>query len=100
MIFVVLAAAFFLGATLTGAIFFYFFSYLEVAWIWKIGALLSFLSAAWCGIGLYFLLHKKKPKEIERLKGEFEKFQKECKGAIRGHLKASILFWIHFYRKE
>lgn len=33
-------------------------------------------------------------------KREAEQFEKECKMAIRGHLKASILFWIHFYRKE
>ena len=31
---------------------------------------------------------------------ELDKFQREFKLALRGHLKVSILFWSYYYKKE
>ncbi len=31
---------------------------------------------------------------------DFERFKRECLNAFKVHLKISILFWIHYYKKE
>jgi len=67
---------------------------------WQIWTILAFLSAGGLGASLFLFFREKEKKVKSPLHLELEKFQKECKTAIRGHLKASILFWIHFYRKE
>ncbi len=66
--------------------------------IWFAGAI-AVLSA----LGLLVSLRKKNPdasKSIEVLKQELELQQRQMKIAMRGHLKLSVLFWIHAYRKE
>lgn len=102
MIFVSLTLSLLLGASLTGAILSYFFQCQWMEFTWRIWGILAVLSAVGLGTSLYFYFRemKKKGKVHSHLEVELEKFQKECKMAIRGHLKASILFWIHFYRKE
>jgi hypothetical protein len=89
MIFLNLGLAFLLGASLAGAIFAYFFPF---GFSWEyFGAIALAMAAA-----LLFTFRKRASPPQK----EFETFEKECKMAIRGHLKASILFWVHFYRKE
>jgi hypothetical protein len=101
MIFISLGTALILGAGLTGAILSYFFQCHLVNFTWKTWAIISFFSAAGLGASLHLFFGQKKNKaKSDHLQKELEKFQKECKMAIRSHLKASILFWIHFYRKE
>jgi len=100
MIYLSLSMALLLGAGLTGTILSYFFQCPLAGFTWKIWTLVSLLSAVGLGTSLYFFFREKKKRAESRLQMELEKFQKECKMAIRGHLKASILFWIHFYRKE
>ncbi|MES2273402.1 MAG: hypothetical protein V4487_04355 [Chlamydiota bacterium] len=75
---------------------------------WEIWAAASFLSAAALVLFLFFPREKKEkeeeiklPKEsIEQLREELTKFEREFKSALRGHLKISILFWAHYYKKE
>ena len=100
MFFFSLAMALILGAGLTGTILSYFFQCHLATFTWKIWSAISLLSAIGFGVSLYLFFREKKKKIESHLQAELEKFQKECKMAIRGHLKASILFWIHFYRKE
>ena len=71
--------------------------------LWYVGAI-GFLNL----VGLICLLAFKMEKptqpkmqyEVEQFKNEIQKFQREFKAAIRGHLKVSLVFWIHIYRKE
>jgi MFS family permease len=100
MFFVCLSTAFILGASLAGAVLSYFFQSHPMEFAWQIWAILAFLSAGGLGASLFLFFREKEKKVKSPLHLELEKFQKECKTAIRGHLKASILFWIHFYRKE
>lgn len=65
---------------------------------WEIWAGISVACAAGIVICLYLSRPKKIP--IHQLRAEFTRFQNEFKLALRGHLKVSILFWIHFYKKE
>ncbi len=37
---------------------------------------------------------------MKELRRDLERMQTEFKQAIRGHLKVSILFWSHYYKKE
>ncbi len=88
------------GASLAGAILSFFFECHVAFLTWKAWGILAILFAGGLGASLYFYFQKGKKKAQSLLHHELEKFQRECKVAIRGHLKASILFWIHFYRKE
>lgn len=100
MIFVSLIMSLILGASLSAALLSYFFQCHLMEFTWKIWAVLAVVSALGLGISLYFFFYGKKKKVHSHLQAELEKFQREFKMALRGHLKASILFWIHFYRKE
>jgi len=94
-----LTAALIFGASVTGATLSYFFQCYWMRFTWEIWGALALLSAIGLALGIHFILKEKKRAHLPFF-AELEKFQKECKLAIRGHLKASILFWIHFYRKE
>lgn len=100
MIFVSLSLSILLGASLSAAILSYFFQCQWMEFTWKFWAILACFSALGLGTSLYFFFHEKKKQIHSQLQTELDKFQKEFKLATRGHLKASILFWIHFYRKE
>jgi hypothetical protein len=100
MIFFSLTLALILGASLAAAALSFFFQCHWLEYTWKIWSALSLMSALGLGASLYLLFRKPIEAKPSPLELEFQTFQKECKMAIRGHLKASILFWIHFYRKE
>lgn len=56
-------------------------------------------------VSLFFSLQQEKvpvgpPPPSSPIVPETDKFMKECKLAMRGHLKLSIIFWILAYRKE
>lgn len=69
---------------------------------WEIWAAI----AAFSGMGLGICLYLSRPqKETAFLKSEerreeLDRFQREFKQALRGHLKISILFWSYYYKKE
>jgi hypothetical protein len=63
--------------------------------------------AAACAIGIIVCLYLSRPEKKEEapmqddeLKEELNRFQREFKLALRGHLKISILFWSYYYKKE
>lgn len=61
---------------------------------WEIWAGIAMFSA----IGLIFCLYWARPKE--KSDRDLDRFQREFKEALRGHLKVSILFWSYYYKKE
>ncbi len=70
---------------------------------WKIWAPAAVLSAIGLGVSLFFprAPEKKLPAdEIEKTRSDLLRFEREIKLALRGHLKFSILFWAHYYKKE
>ncbi len=79
------------------------FDFSKLRWeIWAGAALLSAI-----GLGFCLFLSRapkkvtvQKSDEIENLKNEMHRFEKDFKLALRGHLKFSILFWAHYYKKE
>lgn len=69
---------------------------------WEIWAAIGILSAVLIAIILY-QLHRDDEKKIlpnRDISGDLIRFEREFKGAIRGHLKISILFWSYYYKKE
>jgi len=52
------------------------------------------------GAGLVCLFFGRPEERNVKETPNIERFMKETQGAIRGHLKLSILFWILAYRKE
>jgi hypothetical protein len=74
---------------LIGGIFSYFFPFF---FSWQSFGFVALAAA----FSLGFSLYEKKKIPVEKQ----NEFERECKMAMRGHLKASILFWVHFYRKE
>ena len=78
-----------------------YFLRLDFFW-WGVFCIVALVGAI---IALYFSIPEEKPPapaplpEISK-NPEYEKFMKECKLAVRGHLKLSIIFWILAYRKE
>ena len=88
-----------LGASAALGFFLFYFSLPVKIWYPAAIAALSIV-----GI-LFVFLHKEAPKplpfeEIQHLKNETQRYNREFKQAIRGQLKISILFWIHIYRKD
>ncbi len=81
-----------------------FFLRLEFFW-WAVFSIVSLVGAI---VALFFSWPEEKPSPPPIapeppepvLDPEVEKFMKECKLAIRGHLKLSLIFWILAYRKE
>ncbi len=73
---------------------------------WEIWAAAAVLSAIGLGVCLYLSRARQEKAEkipsekIENLKHEIGRFEKDFKLALRGHLKFSILFWAHYYKKE
>ncbi len=102
-----LVFSFLLGASLSFVFFYHATHYVFWELAWEFWAIIAAASAAGLGISLY--LSRTRPemapaiedhKEVEKLREEFNTFQKEIKQAMRGHLKVSILFWTYFYKKE
>lgn len=83
-----------------------FFSlyYKNASWdYWALFSVLSFISL-WV---IYFCFYEKKEKkedsfvgDYEKLKKDFYKFEKDIKKYVRVHIKMSLHFWIHYYKKE
>ena len=79
-----------------------FFLRLDYFW-WAAFCIIALVSSI---VALFFSFPEEKPASpapaaAEPPKfSEYEKFMKECKLAVRGHLKLSIIFWILAYRKE
>lgn len=70
---------------------------------WEVWAVIAALSAIGLGVLLFFRSEKKQATPVEKidaLREELRRFEKEFKGALRGHLKISILFWSYYYKKE
>lgn len=70
---------------------------------WEIWAGISAASAIGILVCLYLSRPKKRKEPLlptDELKEELNRFQKEFKLALRGHLKVSILFWSYYYKKE
>jgi len=65
---------------------------------WEIWAAVAACSAIGLGICLYLSRPKKEPPKPPL--PDINQFQREFKQALRGHLKVSILFWSHYYKKE
>lgn len=84
----------------------YSLSYLPIAmppFRWEIWATIALAS----GAGLIVCLYLSRPEEkqvpplgIDKIESELNQFEHEFKLALRGHLKVSILFWSHYYKKE
>lgn len=75
------------------------FEFVPVHWgIWA-----GIAAASAIGIGVCLCLSKEPKKEsfpVDEMRAEFNRFQNDFKLALRGHLKVSILFWSHYYKKE
>ncbi len=69
---------------------------------WEIWAGIAALSAIGLVICLYLSRLQKETVflESDERKEELDRFQREFKQALRGHLKVSILFWSYYYKKE
>jgi hypothetical protein len=97
MILIVALFSFLLGCSLLGAIlsFFYHIEYL----MWQIWCGAALLSAIGVALSLSLVLRKGKTKE-SHVQEKLERFEKEYKQVLRGHLKVSILFWTFFYKRK
>lgn len=93
--------ALFLGYALTFLSISIGFDFSKIGW--EIWAAAAFLCAVGLGVCLFLSPEQKQrtpSEEIEKLQREISRFEKEFKLALRGHLKVSILFWAHHYKKE
>lgn len=104
-----LVFSFLLGASLSFVFFYHATHYVFWELVWEFWAVVAVASATGLGISLYLsrtrpemppIAVEKNNQEVEKLREEFNNFQKEVKQAMRGHLKVSILFWTYFYKKE
>ena len=99
MVLIAVLFAFLLGCSLTGGVFSFFY-HIEYLLMWQIWAGGVLANACGFGISLYLIFRRRKRAEAEPLREELDRFQREFKQALRGHLKVSILFWAHYYKKE
>jgi hypothetical protein len=74
---------------------------LDLPMRWEFWAAIATVSAIGLAVCLYLSQEaKKEPVSLDRFKLELSRFQNDFKLALRGHLKVSILFWSHYYKKE
>ena len=66
---------------------------------WEIWAAIAAASAIGIVVCLYLSRPEKEPVCMPNDE-ELDRFQREFKQDLRGHLKVSILFWSYYYKKE